>query len=221
MRATLAVTLAILGSLRPAPARAEPATACHCFTNRTFDPRQPTAADPYILATARSSVLSAAFSVPKAGLVQEVMSGAQPDDLWIAYWAGTRTGRDPGDLMAAKGRKGSWPPVFEEGGASRLSAPFRTILARGGTTAELAGVAVDEVLATRLAANPAVLAALRKAGASSPEAILSTLLAPRLRVPATAVLARFQSGKVSWGMLLDEAGMKPKEIDAVVRKSMR
>jgi hypothetical protein len=51
--------------------------------------------------------------------------------------------------------------------------------------------------------------------------ILSTLLSPRLRVPPTAVLARFQSGRVSWGMLLDEAGMKPKEIDAVVRRSMR
>jgi len=220
LRAAFAILL-LPGMLVPAAAGAAPATACHCFTNRTFDPLQPAAADPYILATARSSVLSAAFSVPKAGLVQEVMSGAQPDDLWIAYWAGARTGRDPGDLMAAKGRKGSWTPVFEEGEAARLSAPFRAILARGGTTAELAGVAVDEVLATRLAADPSVLAALRKAGASSPEVILSTLLSPRLRVPATAVLARFQSGRVSWGMLLDEAAMKPKEIDAVVRKSMR
>ena len=161
MRATLAIPLALLGSLPQASARAAPATACHCFTSRTFDPQQPAAADPYILATARSSVLSAAFSVPKAAL------------------------------------------------------------ARGGSIGELAGVAVDDVLATHLAADPSVLAALRKAGSSSPEAILSTLLSPRLRVPPTAVLARFQSGKVSWGMLLEEAGVKPKEIDGVVRNAMR
>jgi hypothetical protein len=221
VRATLAITLVLLGSLPQASARAAPVTACHCFTNRTFDPQQPAAADPYILATARSSVLSAAFSVPKAGLVQEVMSGAQPDDLWIAYWAGARIGRDPGDLMTALGRKGSWKTVFEEGGAARLSGPFRAALARGGSTGELAAVAVDDVLATRLAADRSVLAALRKAGASSPEAILSTLLSPRLRAPPTGVLARFQSGKVSWGMLLDEAGVKPKEIDGVVRRAMR
>ena len=51
--------------------------------------------------------------------------------------------------------------------------------------------------------------------------ILAALLAPRLRITPVEVLARFRSGKVSWGILLDEAGMKPRDIDAVVRKGMR
>ncbi len=202
-------------------AAGESATTCHCFTNRTFDPSRPSAADPYVLATARSSVLSAAFSVPKATLVQEVMSGADPDDLWVAFWAGARTGRDAAELVAAKGKAGSWKGALGGASAGKLPPDFRAALARGADARELAAFAVDDVLATRLGARPADLSALRRAGATSPETILSVLLAPRLRVTPEQVLARFRSGKVSWGMLLDEAGLKPKEIDPAVRQAMR
>ncbi len=223
MRLPVLVLLAApVALLAPPVARAgESATACHCFTNRTFDPAKPAAADPYILATARSSVLSAAFAVPKATLVQDVMSGSDPDDLWVAFWAGARTGRDAAGLLAAKGRTGSWKGALEGSSSSRLPAAFRSALDRGAPARELAPCAVDDVLATRLAARPADLAALRAAGATSPEVILATLLAPRLRVSPGEVLARFRSGKVTWGMLLDEAGLKPKEIDPAVRKAIR
>lgn len=220
MRPALASLLATL-LVAPATARGAPATACHCFTNRTFDPKQPSAADPYVLATARSSLLSAAFAVPKADLVQAVMSGTNPDDLWVAYWAGARLSLGPGDLLAARDRAGSWQGALGPPGSRGLPAGFERIRARGGTSAELAGVTVDDVLASRLAARPSDLASLRREGATSPEVILATLLAPRLRITPAEVLARFRSGKVSWGMLLDEAGMKPKDIDAVVRKGMR
>ncbi len=80
---------------------------------------------------------------------------------------------------------------------------------------------MDDVLAARFAVPVADLAALRKEGATSPEVILSSLLSPRLRVRPAEVLARFRSGKVSWGVLLEQAGLKPKEIDPLVRRSMR
>lgn len=217
-----AILAALFALLAPAGPRAgESATSCHCFTNRTFDPARPAAADPYILATARSSVLSAAFAVPKATLVQDVMSGSDPDDLWVAFWAGARTGRDAAGLLAAKGRTGSWKGVLDGSSAARLPAGFRSALDRSAAARELAPFAVDDVLTTRLAARPADLASLRAVGATSPEVILATLLAPRLRVPPGEVLARFRSGTVSWGMLLDEAGLKPKEIDPAVRKAIR
>ncbi len=216
---SLAAALAVGGA--PARAQDRKAAACHCFTNRTFDPEQPAAADPYILATARSSLLSAAFSVGKAALVQEVMTGTDPDDLWVAYWAGARTGRSPDALLAEKGRRGTWKAALGKAGASGTGDAFGRALARGEPTAVLAAIAVDDVLTGRMAADPAEVAALRKAGATSAEAVLSTLLAPRLRAQPQAILARFRSGSVSWGMLLDEAGMKPKEIDAVVRQGIR
>ena len=159
--------------------------------------------------------------VPKGDLVQAVMSGANPDDLWVAHWVGVRLSLGPGDLLAARDRKGSWQASLGPAGSRGLPAEFERVRGRGGTSAELAAVAVDDVLATRLAARPADLASLRRDGATSPEVILATLLAPRLRTTPAEVLARFRSGKVSWGMLLDEAGMKPKDIDAVVRKGMR
>jgi hypothetical protein len=217
LRAAPLVAIVLAAAARAAPQ----AAACHCFTNRTFDPEQPAAADPYVLATARSSLLSAAFSVGKALLVQEVMSGTNPDDLWVAYWAGAKTGRGAEALLAARGRSGSWKAAFGKEGARGAGETFHKALARGAPASELAAVAVDDVLVTRMGADPAVVAALRRAGAGNSEAVLATLLAPRLRLPATEVLARFRSGSVSWGMLLDAAGMKPKEIDAVVRQGIR
>ena len=44
-----------LAALLPAPGLAAPAAACHCYRDRAFDPARPAAADPYILATTRSS----------------------------------------------------------------------------------------------------------------------------------------------------------------------
>ena len=49
---------------------AAPTVACHCYQDRTFDPERPAAADPYILATTRSSLLSAAFGVDKRALAE-------------------------------------------------------------------------------------------------------------------------------------------------------
>jgi hypothetical protein len=218
--ALLAIAAAAL-PLAPARAAVESPAACHCFTNRTFDPARPAAADPYVLATTRSSLLSAAYAVGKGALVQEVMAGTDPDDLWVAYWAGARTGLGPGPLLESKRRLGRWKPVFDELGTAKVAGPFQKAVARDAPVAELAAVAVDDVLVHRLGAASAEVAALRKAGATNAEAVLATLLAPRLKLPSTSVLARFQGGQVSWGMLLDQAGVKPKEIDALVRQSIR
>jgi hypothetical protein len=217
-----AVSLSLLALARPAAAAPpESTTACHCYTNRVFDPQRPAAADPYILATTRSSLLSAAYAVGKATLVQDAMSGVSPDDMWIAYWAGARTGRSPDVLLSAKGAKGTWEAVFAETGTGGLQGPFAEALARRATPPELSAIAVDDVLSGRLGAPRASIEGLRKAGATSTEVILATLLAPRLRVTPAEVFARFRSGQVTWGMLVAEAKLTPKEIDPLVRRSLR
>src|SRR5512145_3059565 len=100
------VALALLAL--PGSALAAPTVNCHCFRNRSFDPADPPAADPYILANARSSLLSAAFGVPKATLVRAVMTGTPPEDLWIAHWSAARTGREAAWLLGAIAETGSW-----------------------------------------------------------------------------------------------------------------
>src|SRR5512138_3933537 len=121
MRALL-LAVAVL----PAAAAAAPTANCHCFRDRAFDPARPAAADPYVLATTRSSLLSAALGPGKGSLVRAVMGGTAPDDLWVAHWAAARAGGDAGALLEAKGAKGSWKAALA--GAKGHGAPFEKAL---------------------------------------------------------------------------------------------
>lgn len=220
MRRSAALLLAAAAALAaPRSGRAEPTVACHCFQNRTFDPADPAAADRYILATTRSSLLSGSFGAPKGSLVRAVMSGTAPEDLWVANWAAARTGMSPVWLLDAHDETRSWKAALA--GTKGLPAPFEAAVARGASSTELAALAVDDVLTTRLGADPAAVRALREAGATSELVIVATFLARRLRQPGTELLARTASGKATWGTLLKEAGLAPSEIDAAIRKSLR
>lgn len=211
--------LAALLALAPASlAVAAPTVTCHCFRNRSFDPADPPAADPYILANARSSLLSATFGVSKASLVRAVMGGTAPEDLWIAHWTAARTGRDADALLAAASEAGSWRAALA--GANGLPPPFEAALARGARPEELAALAVDDVLAARLGADAAALGALRAAGARSEQVVVSIFLAERLKVPAAAVYARFRDGGATWGTLLHEAGLAPEGIEGAMRAAV-
>jgi hypothetical protein len=217
MRTPLVVAaLALLAP--PAAARAAPTVTCHCFRNRSFDPADPLAADPYILAATRSSLLSAAFGVAKGGLVRAVMTGTAPEALWIAHWSAARTGRAAGWLLDAHAETGSWRAALA--GTNGIPAPFAAALARGAGR-QLAAMAVDDVLASRLGAAPDGLRALREGGATSEQVIVATFLSARLKTPASALLARFRDGKATWGTLLRDAGLAPEQIEGAVRVAVR
>jgi hypothetical protein len=195
--------------------------ACHCFRDRTFDPGRPTAADPYILATTRSSLLSAAFGADKASLVRAVMGGTSPDDLWVAHFAAARAGGDAEALLVAKADRGSWAKALAATPPAKLGAAFVALLANGAPPAALSAAAVDEVLTTRAGADAAAVRALRAAGATTEETILSTVVGAHLGRPAAEVLAPVRAGKQSWGALLTEAGIQPSRLDAIVRQRVR
>jgi hypothetical protein len=211
--------LAVLALLAPGAAAAAPTVTCHCFRDRAFDPANPKAADPYILAATRSSLLSASFGVPKAGLVKAVMTGTAPEDLWIAHWSAARTGRAASWLLEALAETGSWKAALA--GAERLPPAFSAALARGAPPAELAAIAVDDVLVSRLRAGAAAVAALRAAGATSEQAIVAAFLSTRLDAPPAEILARFTAGGASWGTLLRDAGLAPERLEDAVRLAVR
>ena len=210
---------ALLAATIPLAAAAEPAIACHCYQDRRYDPSRPAAADPYILATTRSSLLSASFGVDKGTLVRAVMTGSAPDDLFVAHFAGARSGRDAGALLRQRGAGVPWKEALA--GAAGLPAPFEALLARGAPGAELAAAAVDDALVGRLGADPASLRALREARASSEEAILATFLSRRLEAPPGRLLASVRDGDRTWGALLAEADLSPERIDEAVRAAVR
>ena len=215
MRRLLLLALAVI----PAAARAESAVTCHCFRDRAFDPALPSAADAYILATTRSSLLSATYGVTKSALVRAVMTGTSPEDLWIAHWAAARTGRSSGFLLMAVGETGSWRAALA--GTGGLPAEFEEALAGGSQPSALAAIAIDDVLRTRLSADADGLRKLRAAGASSEQVVLAAFLADRTRRPAPELFASYKAGKATWGTLLRDAGLEPQAIDAAVRAAVR
>jgi hypothetical protein len=218
MRHVLSVLLA--GALLAAStARAEGTGGCHCFRDRTFDPERPSAADPYVLATARSSLLSAAFGPSKASLVKKVMSGTAAEHLWVAYFAAVRSGADPEALLAAREGKGSWKAALAD--VKGLGKDLDAALARGAGDTELAGLAVDDALVLRLGAERSTLAALRKAGATSEEAIVATLVSIRISAPALPLLVQVKAGRATWGSVLRDCGLAPADLDGFVRASLR
>jgi hypothetical protein len=219
--ASLVVLAAVALAPLPAHPRAadEPAAACHCYRERTFDPLEPAAADPYILATTRSSTLAAVFAVDKASLVRTAMTGVPADDLWIAHWTGARTGKDPMHLLESRKAAGEWKKVFAPGDSKALGAAFAEGLANGAPDAALAAIAVDDVVVSHLRAAPDLVRVTRAAGAGSPELILTLLLAPRLELGPPALLAAVKNGK-SWGALLTEAGIAPANIDVIVNAAV-
>ena len=216
MRGPLLLVISLV--LAPAAASAAPAVTCHCFRNRSYDPSAPSAADGYILATTRSSLLSAVFGVPKSALVRAAMSGTPPEDLWIAHWAAPRTGRSASWLLGALAETGSWRAALA--GATGLPADFQEALGRG-VPSELASIAVDDVLRTRLGIGAQSLRELRGAGASSEEVVVAAFLSTRVPVSATEVLGRYKGGRATWGKLFHDAGLAPEGIDAAMRTTVR
>ncbi|BDG01150.1 hypothetical protein [Anaeromyxobacter oryzae] len=219
MRRLLVAAVLLVAS--PALSRAASTVACHCYKDRTFDPGRPAAADPYVLATTRSSLLSAAYGASKAALVRAVMSGTSPDALWIAYWVSGRADRSASALLDAAGAGQAWKDVLA--GAEGLGPAFDAALARGASESEseLAALAVDDVLVARTGADAAGVRALRVGKASSEEVILATVLGRKTGAPGPQLLERIRSGAATWGTLLAEAGLAPEALDGLVRAGVR
>jgi hypothetical protein len=207
---------AALVAAAPSAAVAESTSACHCYRDRSFDPERPSAADPYILSSSRSSLLSAAFGPSKRELVQAVMTGTSPDDLWVAHWAAAKTGVEASALLEAKGAKGSWEAALAPGG--RLGKAFVAAMSRGASDADLAALVVDDVLTSRIGAERPTLAKLHEAGATTNEEILAVVLATRLKTSPPAVLASVKDGGTTWGMLLQRLDLTPKDLEGIIRQ---
>jgi hypothetical protein len=203
----------------PGAPRAESAVSCHCYRDRKFELARPAAADPYILATARSSLLSAAYGVPKADLVRTSMSGTSADDLWITFWAAARAQRRYPAVLVDKEERGSWKAALA--GAPGLGPEFDAALEAGKPDAALAAIAVDDVLVARLGADPATVRSFRAEGASSAETVLAVVLARHLEVPTLPLLRHVRAGKTTWGKLLHESKLSPQDLDPLVRKLVR
>jgi len=200
------IVLAII-FLVPVSARAIPAITCHCFTDRSYDPANPTVADPYFLATTQNSFFAAAFNVEKKTIVMKKQKGTSADDLWVAYWIASKSPLSAESLLEAKKFRESWKDIVASQGISpgalgpRLSGP----LAANASPARLAEAVVDELLLRYRLLNQGELAGMRRGGATNQELIIAAVIARKTKRPATQIRREAKSGGKSWGALLQGA----------------
>ena len=209
--------------LAPVPALAASGASCHCFRDRTFDAGNPAAANPYVLATSQNSLLAAAFGVEKKGIVSAKMTGTPGEDLWVAHWAGPKLGLRPAELLDARSRATSWSDALAGlgVGAQRLGPEAAEVLSRPGGDQALAGLVVDDILATRLEVPREALEKVRAAGASDAATAAASILS-RLGGKSPADLyAAVVSGGASWSALFHAVGVEPTGIEGAVRKLLR
>lgn len=212
-RIIISAIMAGLAVVMALPAAAS-AVTCHCFTDRSFDPARPTLADPYFLAATQNSFFAAVFRVEKKSIVLKKQQGRSSQELWAAYWLGSRSGADPDALMRERKTKGGWRQVAALQGlaaknqGSRVAAAF----AADASDDALADAIVDDLLIRYRFHGENELAGLRKAGAGNQELILAGLISAKTRRAALSIYREVRGGSISWGGELQRAKIDPATI---------
>lgn len=198
----------------PMPALAIPAITCHCFTDRSFEPARPAAADPYFLATTQNSFFALVFNVDKKSIVIKKQQGTSPDDLWIAYWVASKSGASPETLLQAKSKNEAWKDALAPLRLTTkvLGNRFSTALNAKSSTALLAEVVVDDLFIRYQLLEEGDLASMRQAGATSQELIIATVIAAKTRQSAKQIYLEVKNGSKTWGSLLQKASIDTKNM---------
>ena len=202
----------------PMPALAIPAITCHCFTDRSFEPARPAAADPYFLATTQNSFFALVFNVDKKSIVIKKQQGTSPDDLWIAHWIASKSGASPEALLQARLKNEAWKDVLAplRLNEKNLGTRFSKALNAKSSSAHLAETVVDDLFARYQLLGEGELAAMRQAGASSQELIIAAVLAAKTRQPARQVFLDVKNGSKTWGSLLQKTNIDPKNMQSEI-----
>ena len=200
--------------------------SCHCFKERSFKPSQPASADPYILATARNSLLAAASGIDKGAVVRQRMTGATETDLWLSRYLSTRVSRSADQLLNDRDRSSSWSAAFDAAqlDTGTLGTAFQE--ARKGSEADrMARALADPVLGRAFNAGEPTLARLRDAGANIAEAALSLYLAGQLNLTPEKIWSDIKAGEKTWGSLFNSLDIRidtvGDRIGAAVQKHMK
>lgn len=207
----------------PMPVLAMPAITCHCFRDRSFDAGRPAAADPYFLATTQNSFFALVFNIDKKSLVMKKQQGTSPDDLWIAYWVASISGKQPETLLQAKQKNEAWKDVLAplQLATKALGSRFLNALNANASAARLSEAVVDELFLHNNLLIDQDLLTLRKAAATNQELIIATVIAARVKQPARQIFLEVKSGSRTWGSLLTEAKIDTKNMQQEISSILK
>lgn len=200
--------------LLPISAHAIPAITCHCFNDRSYEPTRPAAADAYFLATTQNSFFAIVFNTDKKSIVMKKQQGTTPDDLWIAYWVAQKTGSSPDSLLQAKAKSDSWVNVLVPLNLppKSLGTRFLNALNANVPTGQLSETVVDDLFLKAQLLKEGDLAAMRKAGASNQELIITTVIATKTKQSVEQLFLEVKAGNKTWGSLLSWAKIDTKNM---------
>lgn len=182
--------------------------ACHCYSQKNYDPNNPTSADPYLLATAQNSLVANIYNVAKKKVVLAKQKASTTSErLWVAHWVAERTVFTPGELLKARYRNASWQEALAilNIDTQSFGRDFMQALGTLDTDVNLSQFVVNDVLRTNQISTEEQLKVLRQLGSNDAETIISSLLALKTNQPASEFYNSVKLGGASWGSHLVSA----------------
>ena len=187
------ISAALILATFPAPSWG----GCHCFKDRTFEPSRPASADPYVLATARNSLVAAASDITKGKVVKMRMTGAEETDVWLESYLETEAGKKDAASPAYKAAE------------------------KAGDRDAMAAALADKVLARTYRVEEETISMLRGAGANTAGVTLSLLIYERTGRDPGDIFAEVTDGKTTWGKTISSLGIALDTTGDLIMKSVR
>jgi hypothetical protein len=149
--------------------------------------------------------------------------GTSSNDLWIAYWVASKSGITPDSLLQTKQKEETWNAVLTSRRLTKdaLGARFLNSLNEKSSSTHLANAVVEELFLRHHLLSDTELAAVRQAGASNQELIISTLIAVKTRQPARQIYLDVKNGSKTWGSLLSAANIDTKNMQREISSIFR
>ncbi len=198
------------------------AISCHCFKDRSYDPKKKFTADKYLLTTSFNSFIAAVFHISKREIVMMKMKGSvPPDDLLIGLYIASVSGIELNTLLAILNNGATWEQILESPNLNTLELnnkgieEIRPVINNKEKTVERI---TDQLVHEYFGVAYADITSLREEGANDREITLLYLLEKYANPghSATEILAMHIKDGKSWGEIVHSLGLTPKETGRLI-----